>query len=212
VEPMPRRSSLHGVAQPPDIAFFLHRGLAQCGQFLRVAPSSQRLRSLDAASQVHRDLKGPWVLRDLQGLPAHLVRLGRRVPRVSKDLLGPKAPLAQEVRQVLPVRRAQSARKVPRGKPDPKAPPAPPASAAILVRRVRRDRLGRPDQPAPKASLGLRRGCEWSRERKRLPATTRNNWCHSCALLARPMGSNVLRVQPRQACAWPHENSRASFT
>ncbi len=78
--------------------FLLHRGLAQCGHFLHLASSSQRLRWLDAANQVRKDLKVRSDPRGLQDLLDRLVLLGRKVPRVSKGLLGRKVPLAQEER------------------------------------------------------------------------------------------------------------------
>ena len=79
-------------------SFPIARGLAQCGHFLHLASSSQRLRWLDAANQVRKDLKVQSDPRDLQDLLDRLVLLDRKVPRVSKGLLGRKVPLAREAR------------------------------------------------------------------------------------------------------------------
>ena len=53
---------------------------------------------MDAANQVRKDLKVRSDPRGLQDLLDRLVLLGRKVPRVSKGLLGRKVPLAQEER------------------------------------------------------------------------------------------------------------------
>ncbi len=140
--------------------------------------------------------------RGLQDLLDRLVLLGRKVPRVSKGLLGRKVPLAQEARSVLLALRALSARKVPKVKPVPKAPRDPQASAATLGRKVRRDRPGPPAQPARKASRALHLAFASSPERKQLPATRPNNWSHSYARVALRRASSVLLVRPPQVCVF----------
>ena len=91
-------SSLCQLLDHPTSFPIASRPRLQCGHFLHLASSSQRLRWLDAANQVRKDLKVRSDPRDLQDLLDRLVLLDRKVPRVSKGLLGRKVPLAREAR------------------------------------------------------------------------------------------------------------------